>query len=228
MDSLREKLFELADEKYKKFHSGLCPNTDNIIGVRVPKMREIAKEITKKNWRNFLANSSEYYYEEVLIKGFVISYAKCDVEERLKYIENFIPKINNWAVCDSFCNSLKFVNKNKERVWEFIQPYLKSKDEFELRFAVVILLNYYITENYIDSVLEILDNIKHEGYYVKMAVAWAISICFIKFNEKTMDYLKRSNLDDFTYNKSLQKICESLRVDKDTKSIIKSMKRKSS
>lgn len=228
MNNLREKLFELADEKYKNFHSSLCPNTDNIIGVRVPKMREIAKEIAKESWRDFLANSSEDYYEEVLIKGFVIAYAKCDIEEKLKYIESFIPKINNWAVCDSFCNSLKFVNKNKNRVWEFIQPYLKSKNEFELRFAIVVLLNYYITEEYIDLVLEILNNTKHEGYYVKMAVAWAISICFIKFNEKTMHFLKHSNLDDFTYNKSLQKICESLRVDKNTKSIIKSMKRKSS
>ena len=108
---------------------------------------------------------------------------------------------------------------------EFIQPYLKSNKEFEIRFAVVIILNYYITEDYIDLILETLDEVKHEGYYVKMAVAWAISLCFVKFEEKTMNYLKNNKLDDFTYNKSLQKICESLRVDKDTKAIIKSMKR---
>ena len=106
-----------------------------------------------------------------------------------------------------------------------MQPYLKSNKEFEIRFAVVIILNYYITEDYIDLVLETLDDVKHEGYYVKMAVAWAISLCFVKFEEKTMNYLKNNKLDDFTYNKSLQKICESLRVDKDTKAIIKSMKR---
>ena len=100
-----------------------------------------------------------------------------------------------------------------------------SNKEFEIRFAVVIILNYYITEDYIDLVLETLDEVKHEGYYVKMAVAWAISLCFVKFEEKTMNYLKNNKLDDFTYNKSLQKICESLRVDKDTKAIIKSMKR---
>ena len=100
-----------------------------------------------------------------------------------------------------------------------------SNKEFEIRFAVVIILNYYITEDYIDLILETLDEVKHEGYYVKMAVAWAISLCFVKFEEKTMNYLKNNKLDDFTYNKSLQKICESLRVDKDTKAIIKSMKR---
>lgn len=225
MDNLRNRLFELADDKYKKFHSNLCPNTENIIGVRLPQLREIAKEITKGDWRGFLSTSKEDYYEEVLINGLVIAYAKCDVDERLNYIKDFVPKIYNWAICDTFCNTLKFVNKNKEAVWDFIQPYLKSSKEFEIRFAVVIILNYYITEDYIDIVLETLDKVRHNGYYVKMAVAWAISMCFIKFEEKTMLYLKNNNLDDFTYNKSLQKICESLRVDKKTKALIKSMKR---
>ena len=225
MYDLRDKLFELSDDKFKTFHSRLCPTTDNIIGVRLPLLRQLAKEIAKGDWRNFLSNSKEEYYEEILINGLVIAYAKCDVEERLNYIESFVPKIDNWAICDSFCNTLKFVNKNKEIMWEFIQPYLKSYNEFEIRFAVVIILNYYITEDYIDLVLKTLDNIKHDGYYVKMAVAWAISMCFVKFEEKTMAYLKDNSLDDFTYNKSLQKICESLRVDKNTKELIKSMKR---
>lgn len=225
MYDLRDKLFELSDDKFKTFHSRLCPNTDNIIGVRLPLLRQLAKEIAKGDWRNFLSNSKEEYYEEILINGLVIAYAKCDVEERLNYIESFVPKIDDWAICDSFCNTLKFVNKNKEIMWEFIQPYLKSYNEFEIRFAVVIILNYYITEDYIDLVLKTLDNIKHDGYYVKMAVAWAISMCFIKFEEKTMAYLKDNSLDDFTYNKSLQKICESLRIDKNTKELIKSMKR---
>ena len=225
MYDLRDKLFELSDDKFKTFHSRLCPNTDNIIGVRLPLLRQLAKEIAKGDWRNFLSNSKEEYYEEILINGLVIAYAKCDVEERLNYIESFVPKIDDWAICDSFCNTLKFVNKNKEIMWEFIQSYLKSYNEFEIRFAVVIILNYYITEDYINLVLKTLDNIKHDGYYVKMAVAWAISMCFIKFEEKTMAYLKDNSLDDFTYNKSLQKICESLRIDKNTKELIKSMKR---
>ena len=223
---LRNRLFELSDEKYKKFHSGLCPNTDNIIGVRLPQLRQIAKEIAKGDWRGYLENCLEDYYEENLINGLVIAYAKCDVEEKLQYIKVFVPKINNWAICDSFCSSLKFTTKNREIVWGFLQPYLNSDKEFKIRFAVVMMLNYYITEEYIDIVLKSLDKISHDGYYVKMAVAWAVSICFIHFEDKTMDFLKNNNLDDFTYNKSLQKICESLRVNKDTKILIKSMKRK--
>ena len=148
-----------------------------------------------------------------------------DIKEVLSIIKNFVPKIDNWAVCDIFCSGLKIVNKNKETVWNFIQKYLKSKKEFELRFAIVMMLDYFICEKYIDRVLTILDNIKHEAYYVKMAVAWTISVAFVKFKDKTMKYLKKNNLDDWTYNKALQKICESLRVSKETKKIIKAMKR---
>lgn len=226
MNNLKDKLFELSDEKYKKFHSGLCPNIDNIIGVRLPKLREIAKEIAKGDWRDFLAISSNDYYEEVMINGLVIAYAKCDVDEKLNYIESFVPKIDNWAICDSFCNSLKFVNKNKEKVLEFIQPYLKSNKEFEIRFAVVIILNYYITEDYIDLILETLDEVKHEGYYVKMAVAWAISVCYVKFPKKTESVFEENLLDDFTHNKSIQKIRESYRVPKESKERLQKMRRK--
>ncbi len=87
-----------------------------------------------------------------------------------------------------------------------------------------MILNFYIVEDYIDEVLNILNNIHHDGYYVKMAVAWAISYCYISFPEKTLDFLKNNNLDKFTYNKSLQKIIESNRVDKDIKNLIRSMK----
>ena len=226
MNNLKDKLFELSDEKYKKFHSGLCPNTDNIIGVRLPKLREIAKEIAKGDWRYFLATSSNDYYEEVMINGLVIAYAKCDVDEKLNYIESFVPKIDNWAICDSFCNSLKFVNKNKEKVWEFIQPYLKSNKEFEIRFAVVIILNYYITEDYIDLVLETLDEVKHEGYYVKMAVAWAASMCYAAFPDETLPWLQAARLDEFTYRRTIRKICESHQVNAEQKSHLRALERR--
>lgn len=103
---------------------------------------------------------------------------------------------------------------------------LSSKQEFEMRFGIVMLLNFYVEEDYIDKVLVLLDKAKNESYYVKIVVAWAISDCYVKFPEKTMEYLKNNTLDDFTYNKSLQKITESLKIDKETKEYIRSMKRK--
>lgn len=225
MDQIREKIFELADEKYKEFHSGLCPNTNNIVGVRVPVLRNYAKELAKGNFKNYLANAKDEYYEEVMLQGMVIGLAKMELEERLDNIKRFVPKIDNWAICDVFCAGLKFVNKNKEKVWKFLKQYLKSNKEFEIRFGVVMLLDFYITEDYIDRVIKILNEIKHEGYYVKMAVAWAISICYIKFPSKTMKLLQENELDDFTYNKALQKIIESYRVSEEDKKIIRAMKR---
>lgn len=226
MKTIREQLFDLADEKYRQFQSGLCPNTDNIIGVRLPFLRKLAKEIAKRDWKDYLKNSNDQYFEEVMLMGMVIGYVKTDTEELLKYVEEFVPQIDNWAVCDSFCTGLKFTKTNKSRVWFFLQPYLFSKEEFKIRFGVVMLLNYFIEDEYIDSVLEILNRIKHEGYYVKMAVAWAISACYVKYEIKTMCFLKNNELDDFTYNKAIQKIIESLKVDQETKAILKRMKRK--
>lgn len=225
---IRKQLLELAEDEYKKFSSNLLPGVDNLIGVRLPHLRKIAKEIAKTNWRIYMDNNNYIFFEEIMLRGMVIGYIdKCEIEEVLEYIADFVPLINNWSVCDSFCVGLKITNKNKERVWEFLQTYISSDKEFEVRFAVVMMINFYIDEDYVELVLKKLDTIKHDGYYVKMAVAWAISICYIKFEGLTLEYLKNTNnLDDYTYNKSLQKICESLKVDKKAKDLIRSMKRK--
>ncbi len=223
---IREKIFELSDEKYKEFNTKISPTDSSIIGVRMPLLRKLAKEIAKGDWREYLKTAESDYYEEIMLQGIVIGCVKVDVEERLRLIGEFIPKIDGWGICDSFCNGLKFIKLNKERVWNFIQPYLKSDKEFYIRFGVVVLLDFYIDEVYINPVLDILDKVKKDDYYVKMAVAWAVSICYIKFPQSTMLYLKNNSLDDFTYNKSLQKIAESYRVDDGTKLIIKNMKRK--
>lgn len=221
---IRQELINLSDEKYRSFHSNLCPGVENILGVRLPLLRKIAKDLSKSNYKEYLDDNNVEYYEEIMIQGLIIGYLKVDNETRFNYIKNFIPKINNWAVCDSFCNNLKFTKKNMNEVWNFIQPYTSSQYEFHIRFAIVMILNFYIVEDYIDEVLNILNNIHHDDYYVKMAVAWAISYCYISFPEKTLDFLKNNNLDKFTYNKSLQKIIESNRVDKGDKNLIRSMK----
>lgn len=223
---IRERILELADLEYQKFSSALCPNIDNILGVRLPLLRKIANEIAKGDWRDYIATAQNEYFEEVMLQGMVLGYVRTDIEEILSYVADFVPKIDNWSVCDSFCTGLKFTKNNMARVWEFLQPYLVSNEEYKMRFGIVMLLDFYIVDEYIDQVLILLDNAKHEGYYVKMAVAWAVSICYIKYQGKTMTYLKSNTLDNFTYNKALQKITESLRIDKETKNIIRSMKRK--
>lgn len=225
-NKLTEKLFEISDEEYRKFHSGLCPNTNNIIGVRIPRLREMAKEIARQRPQEFLSEIDDRYYETVMLYGMIIGYLKSSLEEKQKYLDIFVPKINNWAVCDCCTSTYKFTNNHLNEMWEYIQKYINSEKEFEVRFAVVMLMDYYLNDEYIDEVLKILGKIKHEGYYVKMAIAWTISVAFVKYEEKTRKLLANNTLDKFTYNKALQKIIESNRVGKKVKNEIREMKRK--
>lgn len=221
MIDIKQDLLKMKDEKYKNFHSGLCPGVNNIIGIRIPVLRDYAKKIKGQVDISSISND---YYEEVMLKGMLIG-----LEKKLDFekISNFIPLINNWAVCDTFCAGLKQIKNNKEKMWLFLQNYINSKKEFEVRFAVVTILDFYIDEQYIDRVLELLKTVKHEGYYAKMAVAWAYSFCFIKFFEKTKNEFEsfdKNNIDKFIYNKSIQKSIESYRLTNEQKNILKSMK----
>lgn len=220
-------LQEMADEKYREFHGRLIPGVETVFyGVRVPALRKLARQLAKEDWRGFVELTKDSsVYELNMLCGMVCALAKCDFEEKLAYMEKFIPAINNWAVCDIVCGDLKAVKNHRERMYEFIRPYLESQKEYEVRFAVVILMQYFVTEDYISDVLKIYDGIRHEGYYVKMAVAWGISICFVKYRDLTLDYLSSCNLDNFTYNKSIQKMIESLRVSREDKEMLRSMKR---
>lgn len=223
---IKTKILNEAEKDYKKFSASLIPNIDNVLGVRIPALRQLAKEIYKDSGTDYLNYDNTEYMEEVMLQGMIIGLMKEKPEDILKEVEKFIPKINNWAVCDIFCGGLKFTNKNKELVWEFIQKYLNSEKEYHKRFGLVMILGYFTDDEYIDKVLNILDNFSHEGYYARMGAAWTLSICYVKQPEKTFEYLKKSKLDKWTFNKGIQKICESLRVDKNTKEILKSLKRK--
>ena len=173
--AIRLELEGMAEDTYRAFSAGLIPGEEHILGVRLPRLREIAKRIVKTDsWQEYLA-CEPYYFEEIMLQGMIIGAAKIPAEERLEYVRDFIPAIRNWSVCDSFVSGLKFTRNNPEAVWQFIQPYIKSGDVFSVRFAVVMMMNYYLTDSYIDLVLEQLDGIKHEAYYVKMAVAWALA-----------------------------------------------------
>lgn len=224
IDEVREQILQEADEKYQKFSSALLPGVNNVVGVRLPVLRKISREIYKSDWQTYLKNNDCRFMEETMLKGMVIGLIKDEPERILDYIENFVPEINNWSVCDSFCCGLKFIKKNKELVWNFVQKYLNSEKEFEIRFGVVVLLNYFIEENYIDRVLEKLEKVKTTDYYAQMAAAWAISICYIKFEAKTLDFLKKPSIDKAVFNKSIQKIIESNRISKETKIMLKAIK----
>ena len=122
-NEIKQKLFELSDKRYKEFHSNLCPGTDNIIGVRVPILRNYAKELFKENdWKKTIEQIDSEYYEEIMLQGMLIGQAKNeDINIILKYVENYVPKIDNWAICDVFCSGLKITKSHKKEMWNLIQ-----------------------------------------------------------------------------------------------------------
>lgn len=219
------RIYELADEDYKRFHSSLVPGNDNIAGVRVPKLRALAREIAGSDrWREFLHCESQGVYEEEMLKGLVIDMVKCDINERLELVKAFVPHIDNWAVCDIFTGGLKAFRKNRELILPYVEQCLLSEEEFTVRFAVCMLMDYFVDEEYIDYTLSKIKGINHTGYYVMMARAWALSVCFIKQRKKTLELFKTMSLDRETQNKAIQKCRESLRVSPEDKQMLLSLK----
>lgn len=224
---LLKKLENLSDKKHQEFHSSLVPNVNNILGISIPKLRIVAKELIKEcddieSYFSFVGNK---YYEELMLKGIVIGNIKCDWQKKLEYIKDFVPKIYDWAVCDTFCSGIKPPKNKLDSFREFIEPYLKSDKEFEIRFAVVILLQKYVTNNYINSTLTALESIRSDKYYVQMAIAWALSVCYIKFPEPTAKLFSENKLDKWVQNKAIQKCRESLRVTKEEKNTLLKFKK---
>ncbi len=222
---VREELKANTDLKYREFHKSLVPGLENLLGVRVPKLRQIAKTAARENYDQFADEANTEVYEELMIRGMMIGYGKMDDSRRKKELEAFIPLINNWGICDCCCATYKFMAKDPEKWFEFLIPYIHSDQEYLIRFGVVCMMDFFITDDFIDRVLELLEQIRHDGYYVKMAVAWAISIAYIKYPDKTLVLFTKNRLDDFTHNKAIQKIRESYRVPKDVKEMLKQMKR---
>lgn len=218
--NVREELLKYQDLKYKAFHSRLVPNidSDKIIGVRIPQLRKIGKTLTD--------NSFDWdYYEEVMLHGFYIGYAKLSFSERLSLLDSFVPKIDNWAVCDCVCSTLKFINKNKAEFLEYLKKYMSSENEYEIRFAIVILMDYYIDDKYADLTVGYLKNINSDYYYVNMAAAWALSVAFVKYREKVLPLIENNVLTKDIHNMTISKIRDSFRVDKETKAYLKTLRR---
>lgn len=220
-----ESLKALEDSKYREFHKKLTITKYPILGIPVPKSRKIAKEISKTDIESFLCFPKDTYYEEVLIEGFVIANI---LEEKLFFeqLERFLPKIDNWAICDGFCNSLKIVEKNPEKYFDYFLNLLKRTDPFTIRVGLITLLSYYIKSEYILTIFQNLDQISSNHYYVNMGMAWLLAEIYIYFPKETEKYFPKAKINDFTMNKTISKIRDSYQVTKEKKEELLQYKRK--
>lgn len=219
-------LKRLSDPKYLEFNKKIVNTPSNMLGIRTPILRNIAKEISKSDPVDFINILEHNYFEESILEGFVISRFK-DMTLFDKYFRLFIPKINNWATCDMCTNSMKQI-KNNEKYFHLARELIKSSKEFEIRTGYIIMLSHFLDEEHIDTILNVLNSENPSNYYyVNMAKAWLISVCFVKFRDKTLFFIENNSLDNFTHNKAIQKIIESYRVSPQDKIYLRNKKRHS-
>ena len=220
---VKKELLALSDDDNAEFVRKLVPGDRVIIGARLPAMRDLAKRVAKDDWRSYIESWQPECMEDYMLRGLVIAYARMDVDEKLDEYRKFIPLIDNWSVCDSFCNTWKPKKNEREKVWDFIVPYLRTDDEFQMRFSAVMMLALFITDDHIDDVISLLDSADNDGYYFRMAKAWTLSVCFVKYPDITMPYLEKGTLDDETLKMTIRKIIDSYRVSDEMKTKVRGL-----
>lgn len=228
--TVTNRLLALRSRSNKPFTQSLHPGIDNILGLRVPDVRSLAKEIARCDWRSYLAAPGEFYMEERMLHGMVLGQIKVeDAEEYLDMVDRFVSKINSWSVCDTFtfAGGRKFVEAHRDLVLDRLLHYLRSPREYEVRFGVVMLMQHFIEADNTGRFMDLMESVGHQGYYVRMAVAWAISMAFVKAPDAVFARLRHSPLNNWTFNKTLSKITESNRVSQSDKTRIRSLRRSS-
>ena len=216
-----EYLKKIGDEKTKAFNKKICNSNYEFIGIKMPVLKSIAKDINNRNPFEFLEKCKSKYYEEVMIEGLVIGNIK-DEDLFAKYLNKYIYKIDSWALCDSCISNAKILGKSDFS--DLAYSYILDTREYIIRVGYIILLNYYINDEHIDTILELCKK-ESDYYYVNMAISWLISECFVKYKAKTLELLKTRKLNTFVQNKAISKIRESYRVSKEDKEIVNKLKK---
>lgn len=222
--NIQERLFALSENEYQKFTSKLIPGleADAIIGVRIPKIRALAKELKgTPESKEFLSNLPHSFFEENCLHAYLTEQEK-DFERCLELTEKFLPYIDNWSVCDTF--SPKVFKKNLDKLYERILVWLKSDETYTVRFAVDMLMRYYLDDAFSADHLALLAQIKTDEYYIKMAIAWYFATALAKQYNETLPYITEKRLDAWTHNKAIQKAIESRRIDDEKKDHLRSLK----
>ena len=224
INKIKNDLLLMQDKTYKDFHSKLMPtiNPNSIIGIRVPVLRDYAKKLFKENsiesLNSFLKNLPHEFYEENNIHAFLIEKIN-NFDECIFYLEEFLPYIDNWATCDML--NPKIFKNNCEKLLEKIYQWINSDSVYTVRFAIGMLMRYFLDEKFETKYLDLVSSIKSEEYYINMMRAWFFATALAKQYEQTFQYIKNYSLDKWTHNKTIQKANESFRISKDQKEELK-------
>lgn len=226
MDLIQSKLFKFKEEKYKSFQAKLLPNLDSeiIIGVRMPNLRKLAKEICKKGLREeFIKSLPHEFYEENILHALLINEEK-DSKKAFELIDDFVPFLDNWAVVDAI-NPEVLKKAYDSELLEWIKKHVYSGREFEIRVGILTLKNNFLGERFAPEYLFIPSAVKDESpYYARMMAAWFYAEAVAKQRDHAIEFLMGNHLDKWVLNKSIQKATESFRVSEEDKKLLKKLK----
>ena len=225
-DDIRKELKKLQDKGYQKMQVTIIPtvDADSIIGVRTPALRQLAKELSKReDISSFLSDVPHKYFEENQLHAFILSGMK-DAESCIKLVDEFLPFVDNWATCDQM--SPKVFKKHKQLLLEYVDKWIKSDHTYVKRFAIGMLMEHFLDEDFKTSYLTKVSKIRSEEYYVNMMIAWYFATALAKQYEDALPFIEKQKLDKWTHNKSIQKAVESYRITPEQKEYLKTLKRK--
>ena len=225
-DSIREELFRLQDVEYRDFQKKLIPTVDpeSVIGVRTPELRKLAKDLYRQpEAAEFLNTLPHEYFDENQLHAFMISEEK-DFDRCIVEVEAFLPYVDNWATCDQL--SPKAFGKNKDRLLLHIRNWIESDHTYTKRFAIGMLMQHYLDDDFDPDYPEIVAKVRSEEYYVNMMIAWYFATALAKQYDAAIPYIEGQRLDVWTHNKAIQKARESRRITPEQKEHLKTLKRK--
>lgn len=226
-EEIRKQLFSMQDLKYRDFQSKLIPTVDykTVIGVRTPQLRKYAKQLVKtEGITEFLRDLPHLYFDENQLHAFIISEIK-DYGRCMEEVEIFLPYVDNWATCDQLLPKA-FKNHEKELL-EVIRKWIVSDKTYTVRFAIGMLMKYFLDEHFDFEYPKMVAQIRSEEYYINMMIAWYFATALAKQYEAILPFIENPCLDVWTHNKAIQKSVESYRITKEQKEYLRSLKRKS-
>ena len=224
MKTIRDELFSLRDKEYGAFQSKLIPTIDpkTVIGVRSPALRKYAKQLVKANaYAAFLGDLPHRYFDENQLHAFIISELK-DFGACVKEVDRFLPYVDNWATCDQM--SPKVFKKNRGALMEHIRGWIASDLTYTIRFAVGMLMEHYLDEDFDPAYPEMVAALRSDEYYVNMMIAWYFATALAKQWDAALPFIEQRKLDQWTHNKAIQKACESYRITTEQKAHLKGLK----
>lgn len=222
-------LKERSSEKLKDFSAKLLPGVEEsrILGVKVPELRKVAKELVASGEYKEFLTEKHFYVEEVILHGLMLGCAKLTIDELMRELEKFLPQADNWMVTDCTASGLKAVKKNRDAFYLKCLEWLESEREYTVRFATVMLLSYFLDEDFRKDIPALLARYDTDSYYINMAIAWYFSVALVKHYDEVIGLFRtRAIVNPWVHNKSIQKAIESYRISDERKAYLKSLKRK--